>query len=635
MTTLNEIRTVLTILIMLLAPGWALLSIGQYWKRWEPLHRWFLALCLGIAVYPVIFYLARVITPFLHIGRNKLLIFIGVCLAIVIYRYRKDWKEQFRFGKNSGWVLFIFVVTITTRLFLADQYPYPAWTDSLHHTIITKLVMLNGQLPYTMIPYDPADLSVYHLGLYSLTGSSGLLADIAPHSALIWFCQVINGFSAIGVFLVLDKMVGRTAALAGMVFAGLLSFQPAWYFNWGRDTQLVGQTLLLPTALVFWEFVESITNNPTEKITDRIPATIITSLLLVGVAMIHFRVAAFLLPIIILFAFLGVFKKGLRRDIRTKTAVIILLTGLLCFILVLPAFLPAIQNYLNPLNFNETNSDLPQQPEKLTEDPYYTFEWKSFFSLGLPKNLTILALAGLIVGFFNPKTRKLALLIVFWLVVLVVEGYLYLLNIREIAFINMTGIMIIAYLPGALLFGILIDNLTDLSAKVFGPDTENVIVTLLLLLGVAFAPDRVEGVESYRQFMSTEDEIAMTWMKSNLPKDSVIGINSTYWAVTAFTGTDAGYWIPYFAELETNTRTMVDDGSPEYYLARERTNTIINLYSDLNFLAPLCEQGIDYLYSAKKTPYNERDFDIDSTLSTGEASLIYDRGGVQLIEICP
>jgi len=620
---------------MLLAPGWALLSIGQYWKRWEPLHRWFLALCLGIAVYPVIFYLARVITPFLHIGRNKLLIFIGVCLAIVIYRYRKDWKEQFRFGKNSGWVLFIFVVTITTRLFLADQYPYPAWTDSLHHTIITKLVMLNGQLPYTMIPYDPADLSVYHLGLYSLTGSSGLLADIAPHSALIWFCQVINGFSAIGVFLVLDKMVGRTAALAGMVFAGLLSFQPAWYFNWGRDTQLVGQTLLLPTALVFWEFVESITNNPTEKITDRIPATIITSLLLVGVAMIHFRVAAFLLPIIILFAFLGVFKKGLRRDIRTKTAVIILLTGLLCFILVLPACLPAIQNYLNPIILNETNSDLPQQPEKLTEDPYYTFEWKSFFSLGLPKNLTILALAGLIVGFFNPKTRKLALLIVFWLVVLVVEGYLYLLNIREIAFINMTGIMIIAYLPGALLFGILIDNLTDLSAKVFGPDTENVIVTLLLLLGVAFAPDRVEGVESYRQFMSTEDEIAMTWMKSNLPKDSVIGINSTYWAVTAFTGTDAGYWIPYFAELETNTRTMVDDGSPEYYLARERTNTIINLYSDLNFLAPLCEQGIDYLYSAKKTPYNERDFDIDSTLSTGEASLIYDRGGVQLIEICP
>ena len=90
-----------------------------------------------------------------------------------------------------------------------------------------------------MIPYDPADLSVYHLGLYALTGSSGLLAGIAPHSALIWFCQVINGFAAIGVFLVLDKKVSRTAALAGTVFAGLLSFQPAWYCNCGRDTQLV------------------------------------------------------------------------------------------------------------------------------------------------------------------------------------------------------------------------------------------------------------------------------------------------------------------------------------------------------------------------------------------------------------
>lgn len=635
MTIWDEIRTVSVVFIMLLLPGWALLSIGQYWKRWEPLQRWFLALSLGIAVYPVMFYVARVVIPFLHIGQNKLLVFIGVCSAIVIYCYRKVWKDQFKLGEKSVWVLFILLITMSTRFFLAHQYPYPAWTDSLHHSINTKLVMINGQLPYTMMPYDPADLSVYHLGLYALTGSTGLLAEVAPHSALIWFCQVVNGFAAIGVFLVLDKMVNRTAALAGMVFAGLLSFQPAWYFNWGRDTQLVGQTLLLPAALVFWDLVESLVNRPIEKIHHKLPGILSSMTLLVGVAMIHFRVAAFLLPLIILFAGLGIFKKRLTRKDRTKTVAIILLTGLLCFIVVLPAFLPAIQNYLNPIEFSDSNLDLPKQPEKLTEDPYYTFKWETFYSLGLPRNLTILVLAGFFTSLFNPKARSLALFIVVWLMILVIEGYLYLFNIRELAFINMTGIMIMAYLPGAILFGLLIDNLTIFVIKSFGPNSENVIVTALLLLGIAFAPDRVKGIEEYRHYMSAEDEIAMIWMKSNLPKDSVIGINSAYWTFTAFTGTDAGYWIPYFSELETSTLTMISDRSTKYNLARERTQTIIDFYSDVNMLSSLCDQGVDYLYTAKKSPYTQRDFDFKLLLSTDDVRMVYDQGGVQILKICP
>lgn len=634
MTLWDEIRTVLVIFVMLLAPGWALLSIGQYWKRWEPLQRWFLALSLGIAVYPVLFYVARVVIPVLHIGQNKLLVFIGVCSTIVIFRYRKDWKDQFKLGRNSGWVLFILAVTMATRLILAHQYPYPAWTDSVHHSINTKLVMINGQLPYTMMPYDPSDLSVYHLGLYALTGSTGLLAEIAPHSALLWFCQVINGFAAIGVFLVLDKMVNRTAGIAGMVFAGLLSFQPAWYFNWGRDTQLVGQTLLLPAALVFWELVESLVNRSIEKMSKKVPGMLISMMLLVGVAMIHFRVAAFLLPLVILFAGIGIFKKGLTSSIRVKNAVVIFLTGLLCFLLVLPAFLPAIQNYSSIETISEINSGLPQQPKKFTEDPYFMFKWKTFYSLGLPRNLTLLALIGLIFGLLNSKTRSFALLISFWLIILVIEGYLYLLNIPKFAFINMTGIMIMAYLPGALLFGFFVNNMSDLSIRIFGLSTENIIVTILLLLAVAFAPDRVKGVEAYRQFMSTEDETAMIWMKSHLPKDAVIGINSTYWTITSFTGTDAGYWIPYYAELETSTRTMIYDRSPDYSHVRKRTQTIINFYSNVELLPSLCEQGVNYLYTAKKTPYNQIDFDFDTIFSTGEARVVYDKEGVQIIGIC-
>ncbi|MGB4595303.1 MAG: hypothetical protein WBI14_05300 [Anaerolineaceae bacterium] len=619
---------------MLLLPGWALLSLGQYWKRWQPLQRWFLALSLGIAVYPVMFYLARAIVPSLHIGLNKLIVFLIICALIVAWRYQHDWKDQFKLGKHAPWVIVVLVVTMATRLILAHQYPYPAWTDSLHHSIITKLVMINGQLPYTMLPYDPGGLSVYHLGLYSLTGSAGLLAGIAPHSALLWFCQVINGFAAIGVFLVLDKLVSRTAAIAGLVFAGLMSFQPAWYFNWGWDTQLVGQTLLLPAALVFWDFLQSIVKPSREKPSHGLSAIFIVAILLAGCALVHWRVAAFLLPVIILLALLALFNRGLNTPERKKIVGAILITGLVSFVMILPAFLPAINDYLSPPLANNTNFELPATPRKLSEDPYFRFSWKTFYVLGVNKELSIIALFGLIVGLISPKTRSFSLVLLFWLIVLVIEGYLYIFNIRKLAFINMTGVMIVGYLPGALGFGLLVENVNIAFGKVFGSVSENVAVAALLFIGVVFAPDRVKGVESYRHYMTPQDEAAMAWMKSNLAKDAVIGINTEYWTKTEFVGTDAGFWIPYYAELETSTRTMASGRSSDYYLVRMRTDLIIDLYSDPGLLPDLCGQGVDYLYSANKPPYNRQDFDFEAlSLHTG-TSLVYDRDGVQILEIC-
>ena len=98
---------------------------------------------------------------------------------------------------------------------------------------------------------------MYHLGLYALSGPLEILANIPGHSALLWMGQTLNGLCGIGVFLILDRKVGRIGAIAGMVIAGLVSIMPAFYFNWGRYTQVASQAILLIAGLVTWEAVRA------------------------------------------------------------------------------------------------------------------------------------------------------------------------------------------------------------------------------------------------------------------------------------------------------------------------------------------------------------------------------------------
>ena len=250
-----EIKTLITIFTMRLVPGWAILAGTGLWRRFEALERWILAVGLGIAFYPVLYYLTRTLLPSLRMGQNKLIVLLIALFVFTAWFLRKDWREQFKLGKFAGAFLFILAATLLTRYWLAHNYPYPAWTDSLHHILLTDLVGTTGKLPFNLQPYAPTSLDQYHLGLYALTGSLQVLAEIPAHQALLWMTQTINGFCGLGVFLFLSRRVSPLAGLAGMAVVGLFSFQPALYFNWGRFTQGSSQSLLLITALTTWEAI--------------------------------------------------------------------------------------------------------------------------------------------------------------------------------------------------------------------------------------------------------------------------------------------------------------------------------------------------------------------------------------------
>ncbi|NLD25707.1 hypothetical protein GX656_03685, partial [Candidatus Dojkabacteria bacterium] len=277
-----ELRIVLTIFIMLIVPGWAILSVTNLWRRFEAIERWILAVGLSIAFYPCLYYLTRALIPSLRLGLNKLIILLVLFFALTVWLLRKNWREQFKLGKITGPFLFILALTLLTRIWLAHNYPYPAWTDSLHHILITDLVATTGKLPFNLQPYAPTTLDQYHLGLYALTGSLQVLAEIPAHQALIWMSQAINGLCGLGVFLFLYKKVSPLAALAGLAVVGLFSFQPALYFSWGRFTQSSSQTILLIAAFATWEAIRAWKDDWNESRILTLALTGISALLIAG-----------------------------------------------------------------------------------------------------------------------------------------------------------------------------------------------------------------------------------------------------------------------------------------------------------------------------------------------------------------
>lgn len=628
-----EAKTLITIFIMLLVPGWAILAGTGLWRRFEALERWILAIGLGIAFYPVLYYLVRALLPSLRMGQNKLIVLLAALFLFTAWCLRRDWRDQFKLGKYAGAFLFILAATLLTRFWLAHNYPYPAWTDSLHHILITDLVGTTGKLPFDLQPYALTNLDQYHLGLYALTGSLQVLAEIPAHQALLWMTQTINGLCGLGVFLFLSRRVSPLAGLAGMAVVGLFSFQPALYFNWGRFTQGSSQSLLLMAALTTWEAIRVWKED--WKV-NRVPALALTgasALLIAGVFLVHFRAAAFLLPLI---AIICIFEFALAIKSRkqvVKTLFGIVVIAVLSIVLILPALLPAMDFYVDrraePAQTSETGGS-----NDMADNQYFAnYNTESLYLIGAKKWMIGLSLLGIVIGLLR-KNRLVIIIMLFWLLTLFGVGLLYRLNIPLLAFTNMTGMMIMLYLPIGVIVGVLAEDLWQMLSLEKHEIWANALQWTALLLVVIAVIYRIGDVQNYRQFMTLADEKAMDWIEKNTPRDAVFAIHTYYWLPDSPHGSDAGYFLPYYADRETTASTMISSLGPGYEEVMAESEAVMSLYSSAPDIEALCDLGIDYLYDGAKNPFDGSQFNISTIVQTEGIQTVYQDEGVSVYKIC-
>lgn len=597
----------LVLALALLIPGWFCLALTGARRAWTPLQLWLTALGIGLAFYPVLFYAARAMLPFFTFGPYKITALLVGMALVTAWRLRTDWRKLFAFAALEWVALGVFALTLGTRFWIVRDRPYPAWSDSLHHALLTHLTAVQGRLPVSLEPYYPIPLDQYHLGFYALTAVTQWLAQVPAHTALLVTAQAVNGLAGIGVYLVLERKVGRVGAIVGAVIAGLLSQQPALYVNWGRFTQLSSQALLLIGWLAVWESLDmwasatpgrssshpesdrSIAAQPSVRQIYGLSG--IAALITAAIFLLHFRVAAFYLPLLAITTGWVVWRVRRDRMALRRTLTGVALIASLSLLLVIPALVGALRVYLH----ERLAVAPPVAAQGATFSTFYTVPFDAVpYLIGLPWWFLALTAFAALIGIM--RRNSVVLQTSLWLPILLAMGYVYLLGIPLLNLTNLGAVLIMLYLPIALIVGAAVEVT---AAWLPRPQwVRGGLLGLCLLTAVLGIRDRTLVVEPFRYFVTTTDVTAMAWIAAQTPADAHFAVNTHFWLPRAPHGTDGGYWIPYFTGRTTTAGVMINNLGAAGYQASivEQSRAVERLQDDPSAVDDLRRLGVTHVY---------------------------------------
>ena len=624
---------------MLLLPGFALLHLANLHPNRTPLQQTLLATGLGTASWPVLFYTARFLLPGLSIQLPLLLIFLLLCLVI---NARFLLRNGLRFPKvdRLEWIaVAVFALTFLSRFQFALEFPFPAWSDSLHHTLLTQLTAENGQLPYSLEPYFPNRLDMYHLGLYSLSGPLTILTRQPAHLTLLWTAQFLNAMCGFGIYLILDRYVGRAGAIVGAAVAGLFSVHPALWANWGRFTQLAG-VVMAPFA---WLMLVDLLQTARKKIPWRL--VMITGFLSAAVFFLHFRVAVFY-GLWAIFGCVAAIRNRVlppRRDYESRLRrpaglairrIVFELVGVgaVVLVLVLPVLVGAVEVYLaNTAAITVAEVD-PGVVEETTRN-YFAFPVSVYPYLVAPVWLLWVTAVAALVGLWRRSWVTVTALL--WAGALWLLGNAYRLEIAVLNVTNLGAVLIMFYLPIALVCGVGAHNLMQLLPE--RPRQRMVLGVLCALLaaGAYSSSLRANRIEPERHFVTGDDRAAMRWIEENVPEDAMFAINTYFWLPEFAHGVDAGYWIPYLTGREIMLSSMLSDGAPPAYMAQllEWAAWTESLETGLDTLDELYADGIEYIYIGATGDFTGPGLRVDHLVQSPDVVVLFEQGDAAVLQI--
>ncbi len=627
-------RILVALVVMLWLPGQTLIMVSRTGSVWPGLQQPVVAVGLSIACYPVLFYGLRWVA--LPISWLPLISWLGFAGCALWLGWAQRQRRTGQKWSTLEWIaLGVIGLTLFTRFWIPTQWAYPAWSDSLHHVLLTQLTHDQGRLPHSLDPYFPVSVDMYHLGLYALSATLQWLAQVPAHTALFWMAQALNGLGGLGVYLLLARCVGQVGGLIGLLVVGIFSFQPAFYVNWGRFTQVASQALLLiawvMTLVTLQAFARSAVEPTTSSRSQRFAFVCFSALLTAGVFLLHFRVAAFYLPalaLVLLAAFWRYRSPGQWRALLIGTISI----GLLSLLLIIPTLWAAIRTYLATLNFTADVAASDPATRAQSVQAYYAFPWDSFFTLGAPSWLWLLAGGATLIGLW--RRQPLTLFALVWMILLVLEGLTYLTGISWLMFTNLGAILILLYLPLGLLIGVGAQQLIQQWPSLQHGWLARGLLGGLLLVSLPSASQRMQEIEPYRFFVTDADVQAMAWINANLPEDAQFAVNTEFWLPNVPHGTDAGYWLPYFTNRTTTAGVMIMGG--EYLRQVAAWSTAAEaLEEDLTAVQNLRAAGVDYIYIGARGDFAGPGLQLEQLRQSPELTLLYEHDGVAILQINP
>jgi hypothetical protein len=550
--------------LLLLVPGWLLFDLAGYFNESDLGEKIALSTGASLAIIPLV----MLWTTALKLPWSSAVIWIilGLLLAILVMRLLQRIRNRslpspispgdsplspipypFEESRNTSsfyitlTLIGIFLLSLSIRLIMVRDYATPAWVDSVHHGLITRLILEQGSFPASYAPYLNIHITEYHPGFHSVLASLIWLSGLSIDQAMLILGQVLNALAVFSSYLFTVSMLSdRRAGLIAAALTGLFTPMPAYYASWGRYTHLAGM-LVLPVFFailkILWDQSSHrpiLTFNASSKVPNLsfpLKPVIILSLVAGGLFLTHYRIAGF--AFLLAFAYL-VFQSPSNLQLFVKKTILASLAALLALLLILPWFWPTLTQTLLP------KLSAPVSPQPL----FNGFTWL-YLASGLGIYTLVLAIFGLILGLSFRKQFAFTLLL--WVILLFALPNLSALGLPGGSFVNQTAVEISLYLPISVLGSYFLSRavgITDHFPKKGWRQVSRAGLLLLAVILIFLGAKRTLTILNPVTVLSRQPDLpALSWIENNLPHSETIAINPFLWGYGFYAGSDGGYWI--------------------------------------------------------------------------------------------
>ena len=493
----------------------------------------------------------------------------------VLRRRMEDWWARSDRWPDLALAVVLGVIALS-RLIPLRELHLPLWDDSVQHATMVQLMLEQGGLFSSWMPYAPYGTLSNQFGFHAQAAVWGWLTGANGLQSTLVFGQILNVLAVVTLFPLAYRVRGVWTGCAALVFAGLVTSFPAFYVNWGRYPQLAGQVLLPVVAWAALVTVEQRGSRRQDAIRTAVTAILFAACLLAYYRM-AFHFAAFILAALST-RWLG------RRLLSWRPWLILLAVAALAAVLMLPW----LDNVSGSYDLAATPAGAGTRTEQTETLPAAVLH-QVLLMLTQSGSVTLVVVTLLGVALAAWQGWRLALPVA-WLWFLLLLPALRPLDLPGTWIIQDFSIRTSLYLAEALIVGAFAGAVIDAVAT--GAVASRrwlypVACGLLAATSLWRLPATVQVVDRVASdLVGYPDLRAAGWIRDNLPEDAVFLINGIVYHGTSVVGGDAGWWLP----LLTGRGVTIP---PQYALVGEKT-TIPGYTKAVNGLVPVLEhEGLD------------------------------------------